>query len=279
MRYINYDGNIYPEHETLLPVTNRAYRYGDGFFESMVMFNKKIPLLEYHWARIVFTTEVISAFLPSRFDIAALESMILDLASVNDAVVNARIRVQFFRKGKGYYLPEDDELGFSITMEKTDYDKFDIGPGLKVGLRDDSYKGLSMVSDLKNSGALMYVLAAQFARSEGWDECILMNHFGQVCEGLNSNIFLLKNGRLYTPTLESGCVNGVMRSYILGLLPERAEEREIEVEELMNADEVFMTNAVKGVQWVKELHGKVFGNNEARQITDLINNSLVGRLS
>ena len=277
MRYINYNGNIYPEHETLLPVTNRAYRYGDGFFESMVMFNKKMPLLEYHWSRIVFTTEVISAFLPAAFDISALESTILDLASVNDAVKNARIRLQFFRKGKGFYLPDDDELGYSVTIDKLDNDRFVAGNGLTAGLRDDCFKGLSMVSDMKNSGALMYVLAAQFARAEGWDECILTNHFGKICEGLNSNVFIVKGDKIITPTLESGCVNGVMRSYLMGLLEGKVEEREFETDELLNADEVLLTNAVKGVQWVSEIQGKAYGNKEALALTDQINSKLLSK--
>jgi branched-chain amino acid aminotransferase len=275
MRYINYNGNIYPEHETLLPVTNRAYRYGDGFFESMVMFNKKMPLLEYHWSRIIFTAEVISATFSAAFDINSLESMILDLASVNDAVKNARLRVQFFRKGKGFYLPDDNELGYSITIHKLDNERFEAGHGLLAGLRDDCFKGLSMVSDMKNSGALMYVLAAQFARSEGWDECILMNHFGHICEGLNTNVFIVKGNKLATPTLESGCVNGVMRSYLMGLLQGRVEERDFEPDELLNADEILLTNAVKGVQWVRQLNNKRYGNKEALAITELLNSNLL----
>src|ERR1019366_9790715 len=104
MQYINFNGNIFPEHETLLPVTNRGLRYGDGFFESMVMFNKKVPLIDYHWSRIDFTSQVLASVLPSRLDLDSLQSMLLDLASVNDAVVNARIRLQFYRKGTGLYL-------------------------------------------------------------------------------------------------------------------------------------------------------------------------------
>ena len=276
MRYINFNGNIYPEHEALLPVTNRAYRYGDGFFESMAMFNKKIPLLEFHWSRIVFTAEVVSAFLPESFNMAALESMILDLASVNDAAANARIRLQFYRKGKSLYLPDSDELGFSISIDALDNDRFVLGEGLKAGLRDDCFKGLSMVSDLKNSGALMYVLAAQYARSEGWDECILTNHFGQVCEGLSSNIFIVKGNKLITPTLDSGCVNGVMRNYILWLIGEGAVERDIEADELMDAEEIIMTNAVKGLQWVKELNGNKYTNKMALKLIKLVNHKLMG---
>ena len=275
MRYINYNGNIYPEHETLLPVTNRAFRYGDGFFESMVMFNKKMPLLDFHWSRIVFTAEVLSAYLPATF---TMDGMILDLASVNDAVKNARIRVQFFRLGSGLYLSQDDELGFSITMDKLENEKFEPGDGLKAGMRDDCYKALSMVSDLKNSSALMYVMAAQFAKAEGWDECILMNHFGQVCEGLTSNIFLVKDGKLITPTLDSACVNGVMRCYILWMLDNAVEEREIDVEELATADEILMTNAVKGIQWIRELNGKTYTNKKALELTEMINDRLIGKV-
>ena len=276
MRYINYNGNIYPSHETLIPVTNRAFRYGDGFFESMVMFNKKIPLLEFHWSRIVFTAEVLSSYLPPTFNMDALQGMILDLASVNDAVKNARIRVQFFRLGSGLYLSEDDELGFSITMDKLENEKFEAGEGLKAGIRDDCYKAISMVSDLKNSSALMYVVAAKFARAEGWDECVLLNHFGQVCEGLSSNIFVVIGDKLITPTLDSACVNGVMRSYILWLKESNIEEREIEVEELVTADEILMTNAVKGVQWIRELGGQTYTNKMALELTALINSKLIG---
>ena len=276
MRYINFNGNIYPEHETLLPVSNRAYRYGDGFFESMVMFNKKMPLLEYHWSRVVFTAEIMSAFFPPGFSMESLESMILDLASVNDAVHNARIRIQFYRKGQGLYLPEEDELGFSIQMDKQGNDRFEAGEGLKAGMRDDCFKGLSMVSDIKNSGALMYMMAAQYARSEGWDECILTNHFGQLCEGLNSNIFIVKNDELITPTLDSGCVNGVMRNYLIWLTGGKVIERDMEAEEVFEADEILLTNAVKGVQWVKELQGKVYNNKKAIQLTELLNSRLVG---
>jgi branched-chain amino acid aminotransferase len=144
-------------------------------------------------------------------------------------------------------------------------------------MRDDCYKALSMVSDLKNSSALMYVVAAQFARAEGWDECILMNHFGQVCEGLTSNIFIVKGDKLITPTLDSACVNGVMRCYILWMLDNAVEEREIEVGELATADEILMTNAVKGIQWVRELNGKTYTNKKALELTGLVNSRLIGK--
>ena len=275
MRYINYNGNIHHEHEPLLPVTNRGFRYGDGFFETMVMFNKQIPLLDFHWSRIEYTADVFSAHLPKRFNVESFKNMLLDLALVNDAVTNARVRLQFFRKGGGLYLPDDSELGYTISLDKIDSNKFETGDGLKVGVRQDCFTLASMVSDLKTTNALIYILAAQLAQTEGWDEMFLLNDEATISEAIHSNIFLLKGEKIITPTLDSGCVNGVMRAYIISLFDENSiEERPVELKELLEADEILLTNAVRGVQWVREYDGKVYGNKKAVEFTALLNNSL-----
>lgn len=279
MRYINYNGNIYSEHEHLLPVTNRAFRYGDGFFETMVMFDRKIPLLEFHWSRLQFTIEVLNGKLPSRFDEQKLFHMILDLASVNGAIKNARVRVQFFRKGDGLYLPETDEFGYSISMEKIENEKFESGNGLTVGIREDCFKAATLLSDLKHSSALPYVMAAQFAKHENWDDMILLNHFAQICESLNSNIFLVMKNKMVTPNIDSGCVNGVMRSYLMTELGEEIEEREVEEKELQEADEILLTNAVKGVQWVRTFQSRSYENKKAVELTAFLNKNLLEKLS
>ena len=122
----------------------------------------------------------------------------------------------------------------------------------------------------------MYVLAAQYARTEGWDECILTNHSGHVCEGLSSNVFIVKDYKLITPSLDSGCINGVMRNYIIWLTANNVIEREIEAEELYDAEEILLTNAVKGIQWVRELNGRIYNNKKAVQLTELLNSKLLG---
>ncbi len=276
MRYINYNGNIHQEHEQLLSVTNRGFKYGDSFFETMAMFNKKIPLLDYHWSRIEFTAEVLSAHLPKRFHLESFQNMLLDLASVNDAVENARVRLQFFRKGGGLYLPDEKELGYTFSMNKLTNDKFEAGDGLKVGVRQDCWKTVSMISDIKSNNALMYVLAAQYAREEGWDECILLNDSESISEAIHSNVFLVKGEKLITPHLDSGCVNGVMRAYLIPMLDEENfEEREVELKELLEADEILLTNAVRGIQWVREFEGKTYGNKRAVELTALLNKELL----
>lgn len=274
MRYINCNGNIYNEHETLLPVGNRGFKYGDGFFESIAMFNRKMPLLDFHWSRVEFTAEVLSTVLPRRLDIERFENMVLDLASVNDAVKNARVRLQFYRKGGGLYLPDDDELGYVIAIDKLENNRFAEGEGLIAGIREDCYKPVSMTSDLKTTNCLSYIMAAQFAKAEGWDEIILLNHYAQICEAIHSNVIMVKGDTLITPDLDSGCVNGVMRTYLMAILENGIEERPIEMQELLDADEILLTNAVRGVQWVKVLGSRTYTNKKAVELTALLNESL-----
>ena len=120
------------------------------------------------------------------------------------------------------------------------------------------------------------MVASQFTKAEGWDECILTNQYGQVCEALNSNIFVVNGAKFITPDLDSGCVNGVMRSYLLWMLEGNFEERAIEADELLKADEILLCNAVKGVQWVKDYKGKIFAGNRATELTAMLNSKLLG---
>jgi branched-chain amino acid aminotransferase len=278
MRYINYNGNIYNEHETLLQPGNRGFKYGDGFFETIVMFNRKMPLLDFHWSRLEFTAEVLSATLPKHMDMERLESMIMDLVSVNDAVQNARLRVHFFRKGGGLYCPDEEELGYVISMDALENTSFECGNGIVAGIKEDCYKSVSMISDLKTTSCLNYVLAAQFARAEGWDDIILLNQYGQICESLYCNVVIVKQGKLVTPDLDSGCINGVMRTYLLATLDEGLEERPIEMHELLDADEILLTNAVRGVQWVKVLGSRTYTNKKAVELTALLNKNLLNKI-
>lgn len=275
MKYINYNGNIFNEHEKLLPATNRGMRFGDGFFESMVMFDKKFPLLEYHWNRIEFTMEILGAYFPKRFDIERFQAMVLDLVAVSNIAANARVRLQFFRKGTGLYLPEENELAYVISMEEIENNRFELSDGLLAGSNEEHFKPISNFSDLKTSSALGYVLAAKFMKQKGWQEIVLLNTFNQVSETLSSNIFLVKNDKLITPDLESGCVSGVMRSFLLANLPDSIEERPVELSELLEADEVLLTNAVKGIQWVKNYSSSSYTNKKAVELTAFLNKNLL----
>lgn len=88
-------------------------------------------------------------------------------------------------------------------------------------------------------------MAAKYAKEKGWDEVIILNEYGRVCEGLTSNIFIKKEDIFYTPPLSEGCIDGVNRK---AFLQENNTiiERPIEVEEL-KTNEIYFSNAVRGM--------------------------------
>ena len=103
----------------------------------------------------------------------------------------------------------------------------------------------------------------------------MLNDADTISEALYSNVFIVKNDRFITPYLDSGCVNGVMRTVLISILDEAVEERAVRTEELLQADEILLTNAVRGVQWVREYNGKIYSNKKAVELTAFLNESLL----
>ena len=91
----------------------------------------------------------------------------------------------------------------------------------------------------------MFVMAAKFAKENGWDEVIILNEHGRVCEALTSNIFIKKDNVFYTPPLSEGCIDGVNRKAFL-IENKNIIERPIEIEELKN-NQIYFSNAVRGM--------------------------------
>jgi branched-chain amino acid aminotransferase len=123
--------------------------------------------------------------------------------------------------------------------------------------------------------AINYVLAGIFARDNHFDSVVLYNEAGNICETFNANIFIISDGVVQTPPLSEYCLDGVMRQYIINqmkVLGIPYSEQVITEDDLKNADEVFLSNASKGIVWVEsfeqsnyqfnqtfELHSKIFG--------------------
>jgi branched-chain amino acid aminotransferase len=106
------------------------------------------------------------------------------------------------------------------------------------------------------------VLAAIYADENEFDNCLLLNEKKNVVEASNANIFLVKGNEVMTPRLADGCLNGIARKKVIELLQKREDvdfvEKSISPFELQKADELFVTNAVVGVQPVTKYRKKIF---------------------
>ena len=111
-------------------------------------------------------------------------------------------------------------------------------------------------SHIKNNNFLCYAMGALWAKEHKMNDVILLNPYDKIADTTLANLFLVKDGIIKTPALTEGCIAGVTRKYLLKCMKEEGmpvEETSITVNELLQSSEVFLTNAVRGIRWVKEI--------------------------
>jgi branched-chain amino acid aminotransferase len=249
----------------------RALYYGDSLFETIRVFNKRIPFLDRHLARLFAGMEAVRFVKPTHWDVDFFESEILKISPDN-----ARIRLTVWRKAGGKFLPENKEVhlqidAFELTQSAFSYQNnfIKIEKSQRVILVCDSF------SNFKTLNAPRYVAAAIEAQERGLDDVILPNMFGRVGECSSSNIFMVKKNKLITPSLSEGCVAGTMREIVIELARKSGFvviEKHITFAALKTADEIFLTNSIRGIVGVGVYCGLVFEKHIfSEKMIDLLN--------
>lgn len=271
-----YNGHLISLYEPAISFTNRAFRYGDSLFESIRYSKGKVMFLADHIKRIKLSMTILRMNVPAEFSTTNIEALILHLINQNNISSDARIRLTVFRNDGGYYTPDTNDISFLIETEALETEGYTLNQkGLWVDVYAEIKKPISKISNLKTGSALLYVMAGLTKKSLKLDDCLLINENGHIIESINANIFVIKNGSLYTSPLADGCIEGVMRKQILTLASLNhilTFERSLTVDKLMNGDEVFLTNAIKGIQWVGQFKNTFYTNRQALFFTEQLNN-------
>ncbi len=255
--YINFNGEIIASKHPILHPSNRGFRYGDGLFESMALFNNKVKLLSLHASRLAQGAEVLELLLPEKLN---SENIALEIERLRDAnkLCHARIRIFLFRESAGNYEPESNNAGFIIEATPVENANYQLnGTGLELGVYQNILKPMNLLSTIKSCNALLYVKAGLYKKKMGWDECLILNTEGNLCESISSNLFWIQDHKVYTPSRESGCILGVMRQSIVNDLAKNKfelNEGEYPLASILDAEEVFLSNATRGIQWVSEIN-------------------------
>lgn len=271
MLYFNYNGQFYPENELVLSIKNRAFRYGDALFESMHANGLNVRLFEKHFARLTTGMKLLRMEMPYNFSMVFVESEIESVLHKNRLFQGARVRLMVFRNGSGLYSPDTHKISYLIEVEKLESDSFDFNQkGQIIGLYKDAKVGRGSFANLKTGNSLPYILAAIYRDENALDECVLLNEDNHLVEGTGSNLFLVKKDTLFTPSLDSGCVAGVMRHQILSIAKQKGvrivEKYPLTEKELIASDEVFFTNAVKGIRWAVAYKSKRYYNRLSKML-------------
>lgn len=257
MNYFNYNGKLYKPGSPIIGADNRGLRYGDGLFETMKMKSGKLIFMDEHFARLWKGLNVLKFDIPKHFKAERLEQEISSLATKNGHEIAARIRLNVIRGDGGLYdaknhLPFYIIQTWPLAVDNAQWNS----NGLVLGIYEAAKKSCDILSNIKHNNYLPYVLAALDAKKEKWNDAIVLNTSGRICDTTSANIFIIKDNVVYTPPLSEGCVAGVMRRMIIKNLQNanwELVEQEINTEQLLSADEVFLTNSIYDIRWVQRI--------------------------
>ena len=265
-----YNGKFIEQNQPLILPDSRAFRYGEGLFETLRRHNDAMPLFEYHWHRLTESLPLLYFELPVHFTADYLKEQIQKLCKKNHHTRAARIRLTIFKGEGGIWETPTSSFNWLLQswLLPTDKPELNIN-GLDVGVFESGRKSCDAFSHIKSNNYLLYTLAAQYAKSQHWNEAIVLNQYGRICDTTIANIFFIKDQRIHTPALSEGCVKGVMRTYLIEQLQNEnitIEEGAFTTEELLNADEIFLTNAIQGIKWVKSLGNQTYSGRYTAQL-------------
>ena len=270
---VNINGSLVPGDQPVIGLDNRAYRFGDGLFESIRVIKGMPCFIDAHWARLTTGAELLHIKVPATLDRAAFERSIVELVAANE-IESGRCRFTLYRGGSGNYRPETDEGGFTFELTALSDPTFRLNPqGLMVDIWPEMRKPINELSRHKTLNCQYYIMAALWSRQKGLDDCLLQNERGNIIESSSGNLFIVSNGVLYTPSLADGCLGGVMRAQIINLALAsgiKVYECSLNPQNLLAADEVFFTNAVRGLQWVGTYRTKRYAHRLVGQLMDLL---------
>ena len=240
MGEVFYNSEFINEEEIVIKISNRAFNYGDGFFETIKIINAKPFNFSAHYVRFSFACKVLK--LKNNETEKSFLSLINKLIEKNK-IINGNAKIHVNRSGEGKYLPLSDSLDLLI---RTNYgSSFVKNTPISLCVFSDEQKTKGKISNIKSVNALVSVLGAIHAKENGFDNAILKNTEGNFIETTNANLFIIKQGIIYTPPLTEGCLDGTMRKWVLEQV--NVIEKSLNSLDIQEADEVFNTNAICGI--------------------------------
>ncbi len=268
MGFLNLNGKFYPEGSAIITADSRAFRYGDGLFETIKYKNGQFTLLQNHLLRLWQGLDLLEFDRPKLFTKQLLRDELADLVRKNKDE-HSRIRLTIFRGSGGLYDPENLQPNYVIQSMPLAGAGGLNSNGLDVALYKDALKTCDAFSNLKHNNYLPYVMGALFAKKHKCNDALIFNQHLRICDSTIANIFIVKNNTILTPALSEGCVAGVMRDFLLKQIPAlgvSCETGGLTEEMLLDADEVFLTNSIYNIRWVASIGSKRYTNQVCRQI-------------
>lgn len=272
------DGEFVPWRDAKIHVLTHTLHYGMGVFEGVRAYHSEkgtaIFRLQEHIDRLFRSAHILA--MPMPYDKATINNACLEAVSKNE-LDSAYIRPMCFYGSEGMGLRADN-LKVHVMVAAWSWGSYLGSEGLEKGIRikTSSYTrhhvNITMCKAKANGNYLNSMLALQEALDCGYDEALLLDNEGYVSEGSGENIFIVRNGALFTPDLASA-LEGITRETIFVLAKEKGlevRERRITRDEVYIADEVFFTGTAAEVTPIRELDGRMIGQGCRGPVTEML---------
>jgi branched-chain amino acid aminotransferase len=277
MRWVYLNDRFVPEKDAVVSVFDHGFLYGDGVYETMRAYRGRVLLLAKHLARLERSASRLQLALPVSLErMAELLRTSLERNQLQDPYI--RITVS---RGPG-------EIGLDPSLCKTPtlviiarpfrpYPDSFYSDGVDIAIvRTRRNLPEALPPEVKSLNFLNNILAKIEATATGAYDGVLLNHRDELTEATTSNLFLVQNGRLRTPALECGILDGITRGIVLKLAQDLAlptEESRLGIADLAGADECFLTNTTLEVLPVKNVNGRPVGSGRPGPLTGRLHQS------
>jgi branched-chain amino acid aminotransferase len=272
MQKIWINGKFVDPDKAKVSVFDRGFMYGDGVFETMRSYAGRIFKLDRHLDRLFRSLNTLK--INHKYSKKYLQEAIYKTLKANK-LSSAYIKLAVTRGEGRFGISYKDKFRPNVVITAKDFEgyppwMFDIGLSANItGVQNEE----SITSHIKTLNYLPYILARFDAKNMGFDEAILTNTKGYITEGATSNIFIVKNNRLITPSENSGILPGITRGVIIEIakkLKMSVKEKLVTRRELFNADEIFLINSLAEVLPVTKVDSKRIGAGTVGDITKLL---------
>ncbi len=270
------DGEFVPWREATVHVLCHTLHYGLGVFEGVRAYETErgaaIFRLQDHTTRLFHSAKIVGIDVPcSHEQVVDIQMEIL----LRNELRQGYIRPMVFLGCESLGLRADD-IQSHLMVAAWEWGTYLGEANMKTGIRVKTssvirhHPAAMMVKAKANGGYLNSILALREAIDAGYDECLMLDVQGCVCEGSGENVFLVRDGCLYTPDLYSA-LDGITRRTVMDLAADQGiqvRESRITRDEVFVADEVFLTGTAAEVTPVREVDGRMIGNGECGPVTE-----------
>jgi branched-chain amino acid aminotransferase len=252
-RHVFHNESLQPIEKVRLSPGQAGLICGWGIFTTMRIFRGEAFAYERHWRRLEKDAAIIR--MPMPYPAARVRVHLHEVIRAN-AVSEGCARIYLLNNNVGFWQSDEKRPPVDLIIYSAPVPEY--REPIRLAVREHGRHAASPLAGVKSTSWLPNVWAVAEAQHDGFDEVVLLNERGEVAECTAANIFAVKGGKIYTPPLSSGCLEGVTRGILFEIAPEAgvgAIEQSLRPEDLYSADEVFISSTNRNLLSVGEIAG------------------------